>query len=325
MEEIKPIRNAVHVCSLNTSAIKRIAEQAVERAEEGDKDAAYRLRWLTVAMEYNRQNQMQYIFQNLGSKEKSPKFRAVRMNPFWHQWKRESLRKDWSLIRESVDQRLVSADLKESSRFFESQRVELAARSFMNSDLFKKMPISDVLTSKPVEVIFPFQTPGSTRPGYFNQGYNYVESAALSSMSDVSDSETEDPNIDPWEKPLEEQFKEKAAERQFNNINFTQQDPKAKREENQQASGEHTVSRGVPGTNNPPVIKEEDVKKQEKKEFAKKPENSESKPKSNKIVIYGAIAAAVVLLLIFVYLHFFKSTPAPATPASASKKGWFKK
>ena len=64
MNDIQPIQNAVHVCSLNTSWIKRIAKQAVEEAENGDKITAYRLMWLNVAMAYNQKVQLQYIYQN---------------------------------------------------------------------------------------------------------------------------------------------------------------------------------------------------------------------------------------------------------------------
>jgi hypothetical protein len=305
MEEIKPIRNAVHVCSLNTSAIKRIAAQAVESAEDGDKDTACRLRWLAVAMEYNRHTQMQYIFQTLGSKEKSPKFRAVRMGPFWQQWKRQSLRSDWATIRECVDKRAIGTDLKYSSRFFESQRVELAARAFQNSEFLKKMPISAILTPKPVEALYPFTTPGSTRPGYFNQGYNYVESAALTTMSDVSDSETETQEIDPWDRPLEDRFKEKAAERHFKNVNFTQPEGQ-----------EHIRSRGVPDTNNPSLIKDEKKgKENEKKERSKK--SGASMKRST--IIKGAVVVAAVVLIIFVLLYFFKSSPPPP-PVKKGKK-----
>ena len=329
MDEIKPIHNAVHVCSLNTSAIKRIAQQAVEEADAGEKVTAYRLMWLNVAMAFNRQFQMQYILQHLGSKGKSPKFRAVRLGPFWHRWKREVLRSDWATIRENVDRRIIQTDLRDSSRFFESQRIELAARSFQSSSFMKNMPINDILTPRAVDAVFPFATPGSNRPGYFNQGYNYVESTALSTMSDISDSETETQELDPWDRPLEDQFKEKAVERKFKNVNFTQ-DPKAKREENQQSkeNEEMTKSRNVPGIDNPPEkvqIPETDNKENEPKEKAKKAEtepviNNSAPPKSKSITKIAIAGAAVAIILVLIYLFVLKdfnvANVGKATPPS---------
>ena len=320
MDDIKPIHNAVHVCSLNTSWLKRIAKQAVEEADAGEKVTAYRLMWLNVAMAFNRQVQMQYILKNLGSKGKSPKFRAIRMGTFWHRWKREVLRGDWATLRECVDMRVIQSDLRDSSRFFESQRIELAARAFQNSPFLKNMPISDILTPRPVDNVYAFTTPGSNRPGYYNQGYNYVESTALSTMSDVSDSETETQELDPWDRPLEEQFKEKAVERKFKNVNFTQ-DPKARREENQEEKEETTKSNIAPGTDNPPENNQENSPEASKeREIVGEGENEKSNEKdaqgeqsvptvakeathksgnTSKFLIAGGVLAIVLVLIFF--------------------------
>ena len=339
MDEIKPIHNAVHVCSLNTSWLKRIAKQAVEEADAGEKVTAYRLMWLNVAMAFNRQVQMQYILKNLGSKGKSPKFRAIRMGTFWHKWKREVLRTDWATLRECVDMRVIQSDLRDSSRFFESQRIELAARAFQNSPFLKNMPISDILTPRPVDNVFAFTTPGSNRPGYYNQGYNYVESTALSTMSDVSDSETETQELDPWDRPLEEQFKEKAVERRFKNINFTE-DPKAKREENPEEKEETTRSNIVPGTDNPPenkkekspetrerevVAEEEKAPEKEHVEEKSVPVQPKEAPKAKGnaakyLIAAGVVAIVLVLIFFFVFQNGSASVAAKATDAAKTKK-----
>ena len=216
MDDIKPIHNAVHVCSLNTSWLKRIAKQAVEEADAGEKVTAYRLMWLNVAMAFNRQVQMQYILKNLGSKGKSPKFRAIRMGTFWHRWKREVLRGDWATLRECVDMRVIQSDLRDSSRFFESQRIELAARAFLRLDVVKHTPIDDIVNIKPLKPVWSFESPKGIRPGYLNQVLDLCGSTQITTMSELpSVTASQATETSYYDKPFQERFKELAQQRGF--------------------------------------------------------------------------------------------------------------
>lgn len=295
---MKPVRSAVHVCSLSVSAIKAIAEQAIEEAENGQMITAYRLQWLNIAMEYNRQKQMQYILRNLGAKSKSPKFRAIRMNAFWHQWKREVLRSDWATIRQAVDRKMIEYDIRDKGNFFSSQRIELAARSFIQTAPVLNTPIDDIVNIKKVKPLYAFQTPSAHKPGYFNKGYNYCESNDITqTISDVSDSTIESTEVDTDDQSLTEKFKQLAETRGFTkDIQFHQDDPKAEAVE--VAS---TQSRSVPvidedldedididEESEPPVNRFVDAKAPEEEEIESKEdegkvENVESAAKTREI------------------------------------------
>lgn len=192
----------MHVCSLSLSPMRKIEEALKEAERTQDDELKNRMLWLQVSMEFNRTKQIQYIFQHLSSKKNSPKFRVIRLNAFWHKWKREALRLDWGFLRDLVDRKSIDLSLEERHEYFNSQRVELAARTFMNRNEIKNPRLCDILNIKPVESIYSFSTPGSNRPGYYNAGYNYIESAALTTLSDVSISSSETEDVNPWDKPL---------------------------------------------------------------------------------------------------------------------------
>lgn len=310
---MNPIPNSVHVCSLQTSAIKKIAQQAVEEAENGDMVTAYRLKWLNVAMEYNRQKQMQYVFANLGSKGKSPAFRAIRMRPFWHMWRKESLRIDWNEIRENIDRKMMIQDLSETTRYFESQRIELACRAFAQSPAILQLPLADIVNSKKVKELYTFQTPGSVRPGYYNQGYNYVESAALSTFSDVSDSEPQTESVDPWDRPLEEEFVELAEERGF----IEQQKQAEQKVEDRDVPIDEPEEKVENKSEN--IQNEQVEKKEEPIEKSAKPQSS--KKKNVLYIIIALIAIAILCAASFIaYKQFYVAQAPPAEPKPVSNK-----
>ncbi|EAY05665.1 hypothetical protein TVAG_216410 [Trichomonas vaginalis G3] len=244
---MKPVRSAVHVCSLSVSAVKAIAEQALEEAEKGEMITAYRLQWLNIAMEFNRQRQMQYIMKNLSSKGKSPKFRAIRMNSFWHKWKREVLRSDWGTIRQAVDRKMIDYDIRDKGNFFSSQRIELAARNFIQLPAVVNTPIDAIVNIKAVKPLYAFQTPGAHKPGYFNKGYVYCESNDITqTISDVSDTTIDSTAVDTDDQPFTEKFKQLAQERGFTrDVQFYDDDPKA-----EAVDVASTQSRSVPVTDN---------------------------------------------------------------------------
>jgi len=192
----------IHVCSLSTSHLTKIKQQIDGFSTSKDKRLKYRLQWLNVSMEYNRQCQIQNIFQHLGSKANHPRFRVVKMKPFWHQWKKEILRYSWAEFREKVDQRSIETTLTQKQTHFSNQRIELASRAFLKHVSITNPPIKDLLNQKDSSTLTNFQIPASNRPGFFNLGYNYCESEAVRTFSDFPDSETEDEKMEPWERPL---------------------------------------------------------------------------------------------------------------------------
>lgn len=212
-------RRPVHACSLSISVIKRINDQLEEEKNNGDPDTLRRLKWLEVAMVYNRQLQLKYIYETLGNKGNAPEFRAVRMSQFWHQWKRESLRSDWAILRQCVDRRMATREINDKSNFLESQRIELAARHFLGLDKVKKMPTDEIINIKPLEPVYSFVTPKAILPGFYNQVVDLAESTQVTTMSrdieGISTTTTSTMDSDDDGKTLAERFKELAAERGF--------------------------------------------------------------------------------------------------------------
>ena len=214
-EQFQPMPSRIHVCSLSISALRKIEKQEMED-EERDRETNYKLKWLRVAMTYNRILQLQYIYKTLHNKGKSPQFRAVRMNPFWHRWKKEVLRSDWATLRECVDRRMANREIDDKSNFLQSQRIELAARHFIRLDVVKKVPIDDIVNTKPLKPVWSFEQPKGIRPGYLNQVLDLCASTQITTMSELpSNTTTQSTETDYYDKPFQERFKELAQQRGF--------------------------------------------------------------------------------------------------------------
>ena len=214
-EQFQPMPSRIHVCSLSISALRRIEKQEMED-EQQNRETNLKLKWLRVAMTYNRILQLQYIYKTLHNKGKSPQFRAVRMNPFWHRWKKEVLRSDWSILRECVDRRMANREITDKSNFLQSQRIELAARAFLRLDVVKHTPIDDIVNIKPLKPVWSFESPKGIRPGYLNQVLDLCGSTQITTMSELpSVTASQATETSYYDKPFQERFKELAQQRGF--------------------------------------------------------------------------------------------------------------
>lgn len=194
-------RSPIHVCSLSMSPLTNVRKELAraleeltthdseETADPLNNPVTYdvnRLRWVELSIEYNRQVQLQSVFQQLGNKGNSPRFRAVRMKPLFNAWKREILRANWRDVREALDSKALGQRLDNKKEKFAEQRAELTARSFAQKDTVKEPEISGLVNYKhALEILDSFQTPASVRPGFDNQFLDYCASSAVTTISEV--------------------------------------------------------------------------------------------------------------------------------------------
>jgi hypothetical protein len=172
----------IHVCSLSTSALPRI-EKSIKETE--DAHNKLRLKWLNVAMKYNMQTQLQSLYTHLGSKEKHPKFRAIRMRTFWRQWKRQTTRDDWHNIFEDLRHKNVLNQIHFNKVMMDRQRSEIAARNFVNNPLAQFSPIEALFTNKPVNYLYLYENSAACRPGLANQEIDFLTSSAVRTLSEA--------------------------------------------------------------------------------------------------------------------------------------------
>lgn len=172
----------VHACSLSTSALPRI-EKSIE--EEKDHDNELRLRWLKVAMKYNIQTQLQFLYKHLGSKEKDPKFRPIKMASFWRQWKRQAKRDDWQNIQEDLRHKISLNQIHYNKIQLDRQRSEIAARNFVKNPLAQFCPLDSLFSQDAAKYLYSYQSSASCRPGYFNRGIEFLASSAVRTISEA--------------------------------------------------------------------------------------------------------------------------------------------
>ncbi|EAY17543.1 hypothetical protein TVAG_453710 [Trichomonas vaginalis G3] len=185
----------VHVCSLSTSALSRIQKNIDNLSSDDKKDIKHRLMWLKVAIKYNIQEQTQYIYNHCGMKGKDPKFRAIRMAPFYHQWKRQCTRDDWNdlLVRLTHKNALVS--IRETMGELHRGRSEIAARNFAKSSVANFCPLISLISSKnddncdlamkKLDNLISYENPITCRPGYNNRGIEFLATDAVRTLSTV--------------------------------------------------------------------------------------------------------------------------------------------
>lgn len=182
----------VHVCSLSTSALKRINQSIAEREE--DDDVKMQLKWLRVAMTLNTQTQLQNIYSHCGSRGKDPKFRAIRMMKYWKQWKRQNVREEWLDLTQDFVHKCTVNEIKFNLIELNRSRSELAARHFRTNPLIKFNPLSVLFNSNDIAYIKSYKLPQTCRPGYANARIEFLEGDALKTMTiDISSSEDEGP------------------------------------------------------------------------------------------------------------------------------------
>lgn len=202
-------RAPIHVCSLSMSPLTAVQKDMKEvekqyyalSPEQREKDVAMndkinRLRWVQLSIEYNRQIQLQYVYQHLGDKGNNPRFRQVRMKPLFKAWKREILRQKWQEVRKAVDTKALDQRLTRKFDAFSAQRAELAARSIARGNYMEDPPLKGLIDfAGPLAALNAFQTPESNQTDFYNKGYDYIQSSAVNTISEIPTTEAgiEDP------------------------------------------------------------------------------------------------------------------------------------
>ncbi|EAY06684.1 hypothetical protein TVAG_211350 [Trichomonas vaginalis G3] len=180
----------VHVCSLSTSALKRINASIEER--EQDDEVKMQLKWLKVAMTLNSQTQLQNIYSHLGSRGKDPKFRAIRMSRYWKQWRRQIIRGDWEDLTQSFIHQCTLNEIKFNKVELNRCRSELAARHYRKNPAIKFNPLGVLFNNSDLAYIKSYQVPATCSPGYANHGIKFLETDDLKTMTmDISSSDNE--------------------------------------------------------------------------------------------------------------------------------------
>ncbi|EAY22233.1 hypothetical protein TVAG_094080 [Trichomonas vaginalis G3] len=310
-------RAPIHVCSLSMSPLTAVQKdmREVEKQynaltpEQREKDVSMndkinRLRWVQLSIEYNRQIQLQYVYQHLGDKGNNPRFRQVRMKPLFNAWKREILRQKWLEVRKAVDTKALDQRLTRKFDAFSAQRAELAARSVARCDFLKDPPLKGLIDiADPLAALSAFQTPDSNQTDFYNKGYDFVQSSAVNTISELPTQETN-------EEPL-----------------------------NNEEIRQRLKSRGIELPDKieeaPPVEEEvASVKKLSTERSKKDSGSSDSKKGDSKSFIYVILAVVLAVIAVGVVIYITKARAAEArriaqlkcaTPTPAPKRGWFGK
>lgn len=184
----------VHVCSLSMSCLTRINNVIHEiEGEDISHEDKLRLRWLQVAMSFNRQKQLQYIYAQCGSKGNDPKFRSIRMRSFMNQWKRQVIRDDLIEHLKILRHNHHMEQIKATKMQMIAQRSEISARKFPKTVMLDQMTLSSLFTPKEsINRLNAFEAPTTCRPGYYNRGYQFLETTAVRTLSTAPTELTEE-------------------------------------------------------------------------------------------------------------------------------------
>ena len=175
----------IHVCSLSTSALPRIQASIDAQTDADDEDVKFRLMWLKVAVKINMQTQLQSLYAHLGSKGKDPKFRAIRMNSFWNQWKRQVVRDDLQNIFLDLRHKKALNLIHENRIMVDRQRSEISARNFVKNPIAQFSPLVSLFNNKQIAYLYSYENPISCRPGYYNRGIDFLASSAVRTLSEA--------------------------------------------------------------------------------------------------------------------------------------------
>lgn len=185
----------VHVCSLSTSTLPRIQQSIDDLKNDGDRDTQYRLKWLKVAMKFNIQQQMQYIYEHCGSRGKDPKFRQIRLRRFYNQWIRQCTRDDWNDLMIKVVHQNALQSIRETKAELLRGRSEIAARNFAKSAVANFCPLIKLISTKDedncdiaikkLDFLLSYENPITCRPGYNNRGIEFLATNEVRTLSEV--------------------------------------------------------------------------------------------------------------------------------------------
>lgn len=197
-------RSPIHVCSLSLSPLYDVQKQLKEKLDRYEQmnsderthdkdlnDEINQLRWVDIAMQYNRQIKLQNVLHHLGDKGSNPSLRQVKIRPVFAAWKREVLRQRWEEVVGRTSNQALAARLSKKFETFSNQRSQVAAKSMSNLDLITDKPIIDLLDIDAASIALDsFQTKESQKPENLDQGLNFMASSAVGTFSEIPTAET---------------------------------------------------------------------------------------------------------------------------------------
>jgi len=176
----------LHVCSLSLTVLSKIHNRLSELTDENDVGQKYRLYWIDIAMRYNQQQKLQFVYNHLGSKGHDPRFRLIRMRPAFNEWVRQSKRAEWKDISETMIHKNIQMQIKERKKVLVAQRSELAARHFARSDIAMFSPLKALFhqENEVLKTLEDFVDPHLDE--LEENSVDFCSSSAMKTLSDVS-------------------------------------------------------------------------------------------------------------------------------------------
>jgi hypothetical protein len=254
-----------------------------------------RLRWTELSMEYNRNQQLKYVYSQLGDKAANPKFRQMKIRSLFGAWKREVLRQKWMDVKRVLDGNDFNKRIEKKHERFSEQRALIAGRAIAQLDFVKNPPVADLIQiDDPLESLHCFQIPSECTE-FADHMHDYLESSAVKTITEI-------PSEDETHELIDESIRQRLKERGLALQDEIIEERKRKEEE---------------------IIQEQARRKREEEEKAK--------PKSNLTIPIIIILIIVAVIAVFIYVKSKQATArklaeeACKNAAKNAKKGWFGK
>jgi hypothetical protein len=199
-------RSPIHVCSLSLSPLNEVQNKLKDKLAQYERlndeerthdkdlnDEINQLRWVELAMQFNRQTKLQSVLQHLGDKGSNPSLRQVKVRPVFNAWKREILRQRWQEVVGLTSNQALASRLTKRFETFSNQRSQVAAKSITNLNLITDKPIIDLLgIDEACDALDSFQTKESQKQENVDEGFDYIASSAVATITELPTAETFD-------------------------------------------------------------------------------------------------------------------------------------
>jgi hypothetical protein len=296
----------IHVCSLSMSPLTEAkrnlevitAKYEMMNPEERTNDEMInnqvnRARWVELAIEYNRNIQIQYVYQHLGDKGTKPEFRQLKIKNALKNWKRELLRLKWKDAANNLNAKSNEKSINKKKENFSFQRSEIAGKSFAYGTSFDPELLNGLLdVDSSIEELFGFQMPQLNTSIPVHDNIEFESSGACTEFSTIPPTEEDESHNQDYVNKFKKRFREIG-------------DDKAKT-----------------------VKGEKGRKGKGEQEFAVRKRGIESDKKGKSVVPIIAIISIILLITAFLFYKFdlmeYITLPKP-TPTPVPKKGWFSK
>ena len=197
----KESKRHLHVCSLSLSALNEVKSELQEHETTMDslspeerihaKDLELKvnaLRWIELAMEINRHEQLLNIHKSNSDKSTNPEFRKIKIRPYLNYWRVQNLRSKWLELNKAISVIAAQQRIEFKAKQFQQQRAEKTKRSIIDNlvsfdDLTKELSYDE----HAIDPLQSFVTPSSTNPSTQNKDFNYCLSDDIEEWSDTGD------------------------------------------------------------------------------------------------------------------------------------------